>query len=199
MTRFKNKVKKKSVDKIVYGNKIVDGIVYIALTEIPYVELFSITNTKKDKKKFITVKFEKDGVHIEVVVRVHYSQSISETAFKIQESIIHNVESTVDYHVAGVNVMVRGVIFDDMPLPDNRSRFDGGKTEEGQTENVGAMLFDATTPQGESESVATKENIKEEKTTADNAKKVEKTEKPEKPTETKEKEESHIEGGKKSF
>ncbi len=111
MAHFKKIVKKKREGKVVYGDKIVNGIVYLALAEIPYVELYSSSNRSKAKKNAINVFFDKAGVHIEVVVKVHYSQCVSDTAFKIQEAVRHNVETMVDYHVAGVNVIVKGVLF----------------------------------------------------------------------------------------
>lgn len=116
MAHFKKTVKKKREGKVVYGDKIVNGIVYLALAEIPYVELYSTANLKKTKKNSINVFFDKDGVYIEVTVKVHYSQCVSDTAFKIQEAVRHNVETMIDYHVAGVNVIVKGVLFGDIQV-----------------------------------------------------------------------------------
>lgn len=111
MAHFKKIVKKKHEGKVVYGDKIVNGIVYLALSEIPYVELCSAASHKKTKKNSIGVFFEKDGVYIQVFVKIHYSQCVSDMAFKIQETIRHNVETMIEYHVAGVNVIVKGVLF----------------------------------------------------------------------------------------
>ena len=58
-------------------------------------------------------KKEKDGIHVDVVVKIHYAQSVSDTAFKIQEAVRHNVEAMTEYHVASVNVIIHGVTFED--------------------------------------------------------------------------------------
>ncbi len=136
MAHFKKTVKKKREGKVVYGDKIVNGIVYLALAEIPYVELYSTTNCKKTKKNAINVFFDKDGVYIEVTVKVHYSQCVSDTAFKIQEAVRHNVETMIDYHVAGVNVIVKGVLFGDIqaekPAEPSEENADTAKQEASQ-------------------------------------------------------------------
>mgnify|MGYP002524668226 FL=1 len=140
MAHFKKTVKKKREGKVVYGDKIVNGIVYLALAEIPYVELYSTTNHKKTKKNAINVFFDKDGVYIEVTVKVHYSQCVSDTAFKIQEAVRHNVETMIDYHVAGVNVIVKGVLFGDIQIE---------KPAEPSEENADAAKQDASQPVSE--------------------------------------------------
>ncbi len=112
MTRIKKVVRSKHEGKIILGDGIVEGIVNIAVTEIPHVELYSVGANGKYNKKTIKVLFDKEGVHVDVVVKVNYNQSVSDMAFKIQEVIRHNVEAMTDYHIASVNVIVKGVIFD---------------------------------------------------------------------------------------
>ena len=53
-------------------------------------------------------------VSVDVIVKVHYSQSVTDTAFKIQEVIRHSVESMTEYQINNVNVIVKGVIFDEI-------------------------------------------------------------------------------------
>ncbi|MBO5714406.1 MAG: Asp23/Gls24 family envelope stress response protein [Clostridia bacterium] len=113
MARIKKVTRNKHEGKIIYGDGIVDGIVYLAVAEIPYAELYTLKQRAKNRSKAIKVTFAKDGVHVEVVVKVHYSQAVSDMAFKIQEVIRHNVEAMTDYHIANVNVVVRGVLFDE--------------------------------------------------------------------------------------
>ena len=115
MVRFKKLPLKENDGKITYGENIVDGIVLLAVSEIPYVELYYPASRKKMTNPSIKVKTEKDGVHVEVMVKVHYTQSISDIAFKIQESIRHNVEAMTEYKILNVNVDVRGVSFKDKP------------------------------------------------------------------------------------
>lgn len=111
MARFKKIPVNSHQGKIIYNDGIVDGIVLLAVAEIPYVELYSVVTKKKMRSNAIKVNFDKDGVHVDVVVKIHYSQCVSDMAFKIQEAVRHNVEAMTEYHIASVNVIVRGIIF----------------------------------------------------------------------------------------
>jgi len=115
MARFK-KLPQKREGKIVYGDGIVEGIVYLALSELDDVEL-DCTSKKKALKNAIKVTFDKEDVHVLVAVKMHYLQSVSDVAFKIQETVRHNVESMTEYHIASVNVFVNGVTFEDKSVP----------------------------------------------------------------------------------
>ena len=99
--------------KIVYRNGIVDGIVLLAVQEIPFVQLYVGDPKGKMRSKAIKCVRANDGIHVDVVVKIHYTQSVSDVAFKIQESIRHTVETMTEYHVASVNVVIRGVTFDE--------------------------------------------------------------------------------------
>ena len=111
MKRFKSYPVKKREDKIVYGDGIVDGIVLLAISEVPMVELCSDVAYLKNTSKAIKVAFGNDGVNVEVKVKIHFSQSVTDMAFKIQETIRHNIESMTDYRVQSVNVIVNDVLF----------------------------------------------------------------------------------------
>lgn len=113
MARFKKIPQKIREGKIIYADGIIDNIVCLALQEIPDVALFSEPKYQNMRTPSIKVDLLKDGVHVEVEVKVHYMQTISDVAFKIQEAIRHNVEAMTDYHVANVNVMIKGVFFDE--------------------------------------------------------------------------------------
>ena len=113
MARIKKVTRNKHEGKIIYGDGIIDGIVYLAVAEIPNAELYTLKQRAKNRSKAIEVTFSKDGVHVEVIVKVHYSQAVSDMAFKIQEVIRHNVEAMTEYHVAAVNVHVCGIFFVD--------------------------------------------------------------------------------------
>lgn len=113
MARFKKIPQHKNEGKIVYGNGIVDGIVLLAVSELDYVELDSTAPRTKMRSNAIKVTFDKDGVHVDVAVKIHYSQSVSDTAFMIQEAVRYNVEAMTEYHVASVNVIVQDVMFND--------------------------------------------------------------------------------------
>ena len=89
------------------------GIVLLAVQEIPFVQLYVGDPKGKMRSKAIKCVRANDGIHVDVVVKIHYTQSVSDVAFKIQESIRHTVETMTEYHVASVNVVIRGVTFDE--------------------------------------------------------------------------------------
>ena len=113
MARFKKFPINSHEGKVVYADGIVDGIVLLAMREVPNVELYTPVQDDKMSNPSINVAIEKDGVHVDVVVKIHYSQNVSDIAFRIQEAIRYNVEAMTEYHVASVNVSVKDVMFDD--------------------------------------------------------------------------------------
>lgn len=114
MARFKKLPQHQNAGKITLGNGIVDSIVMLAVNELDYVELDSTAPRSKMRSSAVKVTFDKDGAHVDVAVKIHYSQSVSDMAFKIQEAIRHNVEAMTEYHIASVNVSVQDVIFKDV-------------------------------------------------------------------------------------
>lgn len=115
MARIKNLVRNKHEGKIVVSEGIIGEIVSIAVSEMPYVQFPSALKHDDYNTNSVKVRVEKDGVYVDVYVIIHYTQSVSETAFKIQEVVRHNVEAMTEYHIAGVNVVVKGVSFDELP------------------------------------------------------------------------------------
>ncbi|MBR5192165.1 MAG: Asp23/Gls24 family envelope stress response protein [Clostridia bacterium] len=115
MARFKKLPQKKKEGKVVYGSGIVNGIVLLAVAELDNVELYSVSNKKSMRSNSIKVSLEKEGIKVSVAIKVHYSQSISEIAFRVQEAIRHNVEAMTEYKVASVDVSVLGVMFNEVP------------------------------------------------------------------------------------
>ncbi len=113
MARFKKIPQNIHEGKLVYNTGIVDGIVLLAVQEIPYVQLYSIAPRNKMHSSAVNVYTDKDGVHIDVSIKIHYSQSVSDIAFKIQEAVRYNVESMTEYRIASVNVLVCGIFFND--------------------------------------------------------------------------------------
>ena len=111
MARFKKLPINTNEGKLVFGDNIVDGIVLLAVKEIPFVQL--ATDSGKGKMRSYDIKCVKtlEGIRVDVAVKVHFSQSISEIAFRIQESVRHNVEAMTEYHIANVNVIIKGVFF----------------------------------------------------------------------------------------
>ena len=115
MARFKKLPQKKNEGKIIYNNSIVDGIVLLAIAELDNVELYSFADKKKMRSNAIKISSDKDGVKVSVAIKVHYSQSVSEVAFRVQEAIRHNVEAMTEYKVSSVDVSVLGVMFNEIP------------------------------------------------------------------------------------
>ena len=112
MARFK-KVPQVHEGKVVYCDRIVDGIVLLAINEIAYIELDAKETSSLERNNAIKVRRAQDGIHIDVTVKIHYSQNVSDMAFKIQEAVRYNVEAMTEYHVASVNVHISDVNFED--------------------------------------------------------------------------------------
>lgn len=91
--------------KVSYNAGIVSGIVNLAASEVEGVQMLT------GKKKGLRLYFEKDGVYAEISVRVDYGYNVPEVAFKIQQTVKHNVEAMTEYKVAKVDVYVIGVEF----------------------------------------------------------------------------------------
>ena len=113
MARFKKIPQNINEGKLIYNYGIVDGIVVLAVQEIPYVELYSTSPFGKMSNNTVSVTRVKEGIHVDVSIKIHYTQSVTDTAFKIQEAVRHNVEAMTEYHVASVNVLVCGIMFDE--------------------------------------------------------------------------------------
>lgn len=116
--------------KLTYGSGIVDGIVLLALKEMPYIELASTFTSRPMRSNAIKVSIEKDGVHVDVSIKIHYTQCVSDIAFKIQEAVRYNVESMTEYHIACVNVNVLGILFEDRESEEKQIN-DTNDTQEG--------------------------------------------------------------------
>lgn len=64
--------------------------------------------------------FEKDGIYAEISVKVDYGYTVPDVAFKIQQTVKHNVEAMTKYKIAKVDVFVVGVEFaEDRPIEQN--------------------------------------------------------------------------------
>ena len=74
MARFKKFKQKEQEGKIIYKDGIIDGIVLLSVSELDYVELFSFVKSSDMKSKAIKVTYDKDGVHVDIMVKIHFSQ-----------------------------------------------------------------------------------------------------------------------------
>ena len=112
MTRFKH-APQVNEGKIFYGDNIVDEIVTLAVQEIPNVALYSEKADNIIRGSAVKVRREKDDIHVDVSVKIHVSQSVSDIAFKIQEAVRHTIESMTELHVASVNVNIEGLLLEE--------------------------------------------------------------------------------------
>ena len=120
---------KESRDKLIYGDGIVEGIVLLAVSEIPYAEIYRGVIAKQPAENAVRVVIDKSNVEVNVTVTIHYSQSVSDMAFKIQEAVKYNVESMTDFTVTAVNVIVKGVTFEEIsekPQPASATANESG-------------------------------------------------------------------------
>ncbi len=105
--------------KIIYNRSIVNGIVLLAISEIEGVEAATAGSVKKRRgknaKRSVRVTYTKNGMDVDVFVKINQNASVSDMAFKIQENIKHNVEAMTEYRLNKINVRVSGVIFDEEP------------------------------------------------------------------------------------
>lgn len=93
--------------KITYDSGIVDGIVALAISEVDGVTLL---NTKN---KGVKLEFDKNGIVADISVKVDYGYNVASLAFRIQQSIKHNVESMTKFKVDKINVHIQDVDFPD--------------------------------------------------------------------------------------
>lgn len=91
--------------KITYNSNIVSGIVALAVGEVDGAYLLTTKN------KGIRLSFDKQGILADISVKVDSTCNVSSIAFKIQQSIKHNVESMTKYKVAKVDVHIQDVNF----------------------------------------------------------------------------------------
>ena len=93
--------------KITYNPNIVSGIVALAINEVEGVSLLN------SKNKGVKLSFKKQGIVADISVKVNSDCNVSSLAFKIQQSIKHNVESMTKYRVAKIDVHIQDVTFTD--------------------------------------------------------------------------------------
>ena len=91
--------------KVTYNSNIVSGIVALAINEVEGVSLLS------NKNKGVKLNFDKQGIVADISVKVDSTYNVPSLAFRIQQSIKHNVESMTKSKVAKVNVHIQDVNF----------------------------------------------------------------------------------------
>lgn len=104
MAQYKHNPSEGHKGKISYNAGIVSNIVHLAVLEVEGVAL-------PDKKRWLKLYFEKEGVVADISVSVNYGNNVPDVAFKIQQTVKHNVEVMTEFKVAKVDVHVVGVEF----------------------------------------------------------------------------------------
>ena len=104
MAQFKHHPSDGHKGKISYNSGIVSSIVQLAVVEVEGVAL-------PDKKRWLKLYFEKEGVVADISVSVDYGHNVPDVAFKIQQTVKHNVEVMTEFKVAKVDVHVVSVEF----------------------------------------------------------------------------------------
>ena len=113
MKKFRKLTKKKPENKITYSEKIIENIVLLSIAELEDVSLISPSTNGNNQSRSIRIRTNKNEIIVDVNVKINYNQSISEMAYKIQDSIRHNVESMTEDKIANVNIYVNGITFND--------------------------------------------------------------------------------------
>jgi uncharacterized alkaline shock family protein YloU len=116
MATFKHIPTNGQKGKITYNAGIVSGIVSLAVSEVDGVALLyknkkSLIKRGNTKKEGVKINFEKDGIYVDVSIKVYYGYNVPDIAFKIQQNIKHNVEAMSEFKIANVDVHVFGIIF----------------------------------------------------------------------------------------
>ena len=115
MSNIKLGTKDKQSGKVVYNAGIIQNIVALAVQEVEGTLLLP------GKRNSIGLYLEKDGVYADVSVVVKYGYDVPELAYRIQQSVKHNVENMTRYRVAKVNVHVQDVVFEEnLPVPEKQ-------------------------------------------------------------------------------
>ena len=91
--------------KVSYNTGIVSGIIQLAVAEVEGVAM------PANKKRWLKLYFQKEGIFAEISVSVDYGYNVPDVAFKIQQTVKHNVEAMTEFKVAKINVHVVGVEF----------------------------------------------------------------------------------------
>ena len=107
MSNFKLTTNDKQKGKVVYNAGIVQNIVELAVAEVEG------TVPNQGKRGGISIFLEKEGVYVSVSGVVKYGYNVPELAYRIQQSVKHNVENMTRYRVAKVDVHVQDVVFEE--------------------------------------------------------------------------------------
>lgn len=96
--------------RVSYNRSILTSIIALAAEEVRGVASV-YKNGKKKNQTGVKVDFEKDGVYIDVSIRIYDGYIVPDVAVNIQENVKRGVETMTDYKVKNINVSVLDVVF----------------------------------------------------------------------------------------
>jgi len=103
--------------RVSYNRNILTSIIALAAEEVDGVA--SVYKNGKNKNKTgVKIDFEKDGVYVDVSVKVYSGYTVPDVAVNIQENVKRGVETMTDYKVKNINVSVLDVIFANEVIED---------------------------------------------------------------------------------
>lgn len=109
------KIASKSSDsgKVVYTSDIIAPIVKYSLDKIDGVELSTAKkgSVNSRRNQGIRVESVSDLIYIDVYVKVRFSESVRDVAYKVQQIIKNELETATNFKVKDVNVHVVDVEF----------------------------------------------------------------------------------------
>lgn len=115
-----NKDNAQKESKVSYNKDIVKSIVTLATKEINGISGVNNQNKKilglftANKDKGVKISSYKDGIVIDVYVKVYSNSQVNEVAWRVQENIRTAVQSMIDVKVKSVNVNVVDVDFSNL-------------------------------------------------------------------------------------
>ncbi len=107
-------VSKTSEDgKVVYTSEIIEPIVKYSLDKIDGVELSTAKKGSVNSRRNQGIRIENVSnlIYIDVYVKVRFSESVRDVAYKVQQVIKNELETATNFKVKDVNVHVVDVEF----------------------------------------------------------------------------------------
>ena len=105
---------KNNVGRTSYTKNVVKSIVTLATEEVEGVCTFNKSPSKKSNVgKNVIVDFSREGIVVDVFVKIKYGYRVPEISYKIQENVKRSVETMTEYNISSVNIFVQSVSFED--------------------------------------------------------------------------------------
>ena len=112
--------------KITYSKKVLLNTIGIAAKEISGVADLADTPGSDFRRLFssnymrgIKMELDKNSIDVDVFIKVYENVHVPTIAYKVQENIKKNIESTTGYTIRRVDVHVTGVVFSPEEYPAN--------------------------------------------------------------------------------